>query len=42
MFMADKVDGEAGCEIQGESAVPRLSSTTARRLTSRIHQGWHV
>lgn len=27
VFMADKVDGEAGCEIQGESTVPRLSST---------------
>lgn len=27
VFMADKVDGEAECEIQGESTVPRLSST---------------
>lgn len=27
VFMADKVDGEAGSAIQGESTVPRLSST---------------
>lgn len=27
VFMADKVNGEAGCEIQGESTVSRLSST---------------